>query len=637
MSLLIARDLSKFHGAEEIFSGLNVDIPAGARIALVGPNGAGKTTLLNVLAGIELPTAGRVSCARGLRLAFLPQRPELAGEHSLWQEQLKAFGALRDMERQLAQLELALGDADQFEAALERYGPMQAEFERLGGYDYETRIKMVLSGLGFTADEYDRPLPELSGGQKTRALLARALLEEPDLLVLDEPTNHLDINSVEWLEKRLAAFTGAVLAVSHDRYFIDHFARTVWEIEHCRLQTYRGNYSQYVRQRDLARETLQQQYEQQRQFINKERDYIRRHMGSRWTAQAKGRQKKLETMKKRGAIIDSGPRERLKMFVDMGDINRSGDEVIVARELKVGYDAASPLMILPDLLVLRGETVAIVGPNGVGKSTLLKTLCGELPALAGDLRLGAQVTAGYFAQAHEGLAADKALVDEILDVKLMPLSQARDWLGRFLFSGDDVFRPVSSLSGGERGRLALAKLALRGANLLLLDEPTNHLDVDSQEVLQAVLAGFSGTILLASHDRFLIDALATQVWEISPGQLSVCDGGYQRYLRERNRRPVAPALKSAHETEQQRARGRKRPARYREKKEGLSPFEVARRTAELEARIQALETDLSEIGAQLDGASLAGDAGKVRVLGEAYSRAESELEAALEEWGGFLD
>ena len=537
MSLLLARDLSKFHGADEVFSGLNVDIPAGARIALVGPNGAGKTTLLNVLAGIELPTAGRVSCARGLRLAFLPQRPELAGDHSLWQEQLKAFGVLRDMERQLAQLELALGDADQFEAALELYGPMQAEFDRLGGYDYETRIKMVLSGLGFTPDEYDKPLPELSGGQKTRALLARALLEEPDLLVLDEPTNHLDINSVEWLEKRLAAFTGAVLAVSHDRYFIDHFARTVWEIEHCRLQTYRGNYSQYVRQRDQARELLQQQYEQQRQFIEKERDYIRRHMGSRWTAQAKGRQKKLETMKKRGAIIDSGPRKRRKMFVDMGDINRSGDEVIVARELKIGYDAATPLISLPDLLVLRGETVAIVGPNGVGKSTLLKTLCGEIPALAGDLRLGAQVSAGYFAQAHEGLAADKALVDEILDVKLMPLSQARDWLGRFLFSGDDVFRPVSSLSGGERGRLALAKLALRGANLLLLDEPTNHLDVDSQEVLQAVLAGFSGTILLASHDRFLIDALATQVWEISPGQLSVCDGGYQRYLRERNRRP----------------------------------------------------------------------------------------------------
>lgn len=637
MSLLLARDLSKFHGADEIFSGLNVDIAAGARIALVGPNGAGKTTLLNVLAGIELPTAGRVSCARGLRLAFLPQRPELAGDHSLWQEQLKAFGALRDMERQLAQLELALGDADQFEAALERYGPMQAEFERLGGYDYETRIKMVLSGLGFTPDEYDRPLPELSGGQKTRALLARALLEEPDLLVLDEPTNHLDINSVEWLEKRLAAFSGAVLAVSHDRYFIDHFARTVWEIEHCRLQSYRGNYSQYVRQRDQARETLQQQYEQQRQFINKERDYIRRHMGSRWTAQAKGRQKKLETMKKRGAIIDSGPRMRRKMFVDMGDINRSGDEVILARELKIGYDAASPLMILPDLLVLRGETVAIVGPNGVGKSTLLKTLCGELPALAGDLRLGAQVSAGYFAQAHEGLVADKALVDEILDVKLMPLSQARDWLGRFLFSGDDVFRAVSSLSGGERGRLALAKLALRGANLLLLDEPTNHLDVDSQEVLQAVLAGFSGTILLASHDRFLIDALATQVWEISPGQLSVCAGGYQRYLRERNRRPAAPVLKSAQEPEQQRVRGRKQPARYREKKQGLSPFEVARRTAELEARIQALETDLSEIGAQLDGASLAGDAGKVRVLGEAYSRAEKELEAALEEWGGFLD
>ena len=634
MSLLTTQNLGKFYGADEVFGDVTIAIAAGARIALVGPNGAGKTTLLNVLAGIDLASSGGVSRARGLRLAFLPQRPELAGDHSLWQEQLRAFDELRTMETQMSELEGKMGDADQFEAALEQYGPLQAEFERLGGYDYETRIRMVLSGLGFSADEYDKPLPELSGGQKTRALLARLLLEEPDLLILDEPTNHLDISAVEWLEKHLSSYAGAVLAVSHDRYFIDNYARTVWEIDYRRLQVYRGNYSNYIKQRDQRRETLRHEYYWQQQFIEKERDYIRRHMGSRWTAQAKGRLKKLETMKKRGAILESGPRTRKKMFVEMGAYDRSGDQVIMTRDLQIGHDAENSLLRVPDVLVLRGETVAIIGPNGAGKSTLLKTLSGDLPALSGEVRLGAKVKAGYFAQAHGNLVAEKTLVDEIRDVKPMPISQAREWLGRFLFSGDDVFRPVSSLSGGERGRVALAKLALRGANLLLLDEPTNHLDVDSQEVLQAVLAGFDGTILLASHDRYLINALATQVWAIAPGELTICDGGYQEFLRARGRRLDAQTVKSSNHSTGYRGRG---PAVYKEKKHGLNPFEAARRTAELEAKIGELETDLSEISAQLDGASLAGDAVRVRVLGEAFSRAESELEAALEEWGKFAD
>ena len=396
--------------------------------------------------------------------------------------------------------------AEDYEDALARYGPLQAEYDRLGGYDYDARIKMVLSGLGFSPDEYGMPLPQLSGGQKTRALLCRLLLEAPDLLILDEPTNHLDIQAIEWLEKYLASTSGAVLAVSHDRYFIDNFAKTVWEIEYQRLQVYRGNYSAYVQQREQQRETLRHDYYWQQEFIRKEQEFIRRHMGSRRTAQAKGRLKKLETMKKRGAIIEGGPRQRRKMFVDLGDIQRSGDQVIMTRDLVVGYDPAQPLLAVPDSLVLRGETVAIIGPNGVGKSTLLKTLSGDLPALAGEARLGAKVKIGYFAQAHETLVAANTLIDAVTAVKPMPLSQARDWLGRFLFSGDDVFRPISSLSGGERGRVALAKLALQGANLLLLDEPTNHLDIDSQEVLQGVLALFDGTILLVSHDRYLVDA-----------------------------------------------------------------------------------------------------------------------------------
>ena len=634
MSLLTASNLGKYYGADEIFSGISLAIPAGARIALVGPNAAGKTTLLNLLAGSELPSSGDVYMARGTHVSMLPQRPELAGDHSLWQEQLSAFDELRRMESQLAALEKQMSDTEQFDVALERYGPLQAQFERLGGYTYETRIKMVLSGLGFSAEEYDMPLSILSGGQKTRALLCRLLLEEPDLLILDEPTNHLDIQAVEWLEAFLASYPGGILAVSHDRYFIDHFAKTVWEIEYGGLQVYRGNFSAYYAQRASQRETLRHAYYWQQQFLQKEREFIRRHMGSRGTAQAKGRLKRLETMENRGAILESGPRHRKKMHIEMGEYLRSGDQVIVTRDLCIGYDAEKPLHTVPDVLVQRGETVAIFGPNGVGKSTLLKTLCGDLEPLKGEVRLGAKVKAGYFAQAHERLSADKSLLDEITAVKPMPISQARDWLGRFLFSGEDVFRSISSLSGGERGRVALAKLALQGANLLLLDEPTNHLDIDSQEVLQAVLETYSGTILLVSHDRYLIDALATQIWEMSAAGLTVFDGGYQAYLRARNRRVQVESAAKADKSAGYRG---KRPANYAAKINGLNPFEVAKRTAELEGSIGELETSLSKIGEQLDDASLAGDAGKVRSLGEAYARTESELEAALEEWSRFVD
>ena len=634
MSLLTASNLGKYYGADEIFSGISLAIPAGARIALVGPNGAGKTTLLNLLAGSELPSSGDVYMARGTHVSMLPQRPELAGDHSLWQEQLSAFDELRRMESQLAALEKQMSDTEQFDVALERYGPLQAQFERLGGYTYETRIKMVLSGLGFSAEEYDMPLSILSGGQKTRALLCRLLLEEPDLLILDEPTNHLDIQAVEWLEAFLASYPGGILAVSHDRYFIDHFAKTVWEIEYGGLQVYRGNFSAYYAQRASQRETLRHAYYWQQQFLQKEREFIRRHMGSRGTAQAKGRLKRLETMENRGAILESGPRHRKKMHIEMGEYLRSGDQVIVTRDLCIGYDAEKPLHTVPDVLVQRGETVAIFGPNGVGKSTLLKTLCGDLEPLKGEVRLGAKVKAGYFAQAHERLSADKSLLDEITAVKPMPISQARDWLGRFLFSGEDVFRSISSLSGGERGRVALAKLALQGANLLLLDEPTNHLDIDSQEVLQAVLETYSGTILLVSHDRYLIDALATQIWEMSAAGLTVFDGGYQAYLRARNRRVQVESAAKADKSAGYRG---KRPANYAAKINGLNPFEVAKRTAELEGSIGELESSLSKIGEQLDDASLAGDAGKVRSLGEAYARTESELEAALEEWSRFVD
>ncbi len=633
MSLLTATNLSKYFGAEEIFSEIALEIPAGARIALVGPNGAGKTSLIDILAGRDLPTAGDVHTARQTRIAYLPQRPELAGAHSLWQEQLKAFDELRAMEAQLTALETAMTDSDRYQEALTRYGPLQAEFERRGGYGYDTRIQMVLSGLGFTADDYQTPLPQLSGGQKTRALLARLLLQEPDLLVLDEPTNHLDILAVEWLENYLKSFAGSVLAVSHDRYFIDNFASVVWELEFNRLQVYRGNYSAYLGQRELRRQHLQKQYDAQQQFIAKERDYIRKHMGSRWTAQAKGRLKKLETLEKRGKIIASAPRNRSRMNLAIDTNVRSGDQVLVTEDLKIGYASDAPLMRVPDALVIRGETVAIIGPNGVGKSTLLKTIAGELSVLQGQVRLGARVKVGYLAQAYEKLTPDNSILDEIIAAKAMRVSQARDFLGRFMFSNDDVFRSIATLSGGERGRVALAKLALTGANLLLLDEPTNHLDIDSREILQSVLEIYSGTIVLASHDRYLIDALATQIWEMTADAVQVYKGSYQQLVRARNRGLEATGDEAP--TDANGARGK--PDSPGKKKLGLNPFEAERRAAQLEARIGELEDSLQMMSDQLAMAGDKGDVARVRELGLDYSRIESELEAILDEWGQLVE
>jgi len=624
MSLVVGQKLSKFYGADEIFSNITIEIPPKARIALVGPNGAGKTTLVNVIIGQELPTDGKINTAKDARVAYLPQRPELEGDHTLWDEQLRAFEHLKAMEEKLTALAEQMADPDLHDEAVVEYGALQADFEHQGGYDYETRIRMILTGVGFGQDEYDTPLSQLSGGQKTRAMLSRLLLEEPDVLILDEPTNHLDIQAVEWLENFLQGFSGAVLSVSHDRYFIDNFASVVWELEFKSLETYRGNYTHYLVQREERRERLQKEFEAQQAFIAKEQAYIRKHMGSRWTAQAKGRLKRLETMAKRGKIIEGGPKDRHKMKLRIDDVQRSGDKVLMTEDLSVGYDA--PLFNAPDTVVYRGDTVAIIGANGAGKSTLLKTVIGDLPALSGEATLGAQVQIGYFAQAHELLDPDSSIIDEVSKIKPMKQSEARAFLAPFLFTGEDVFRPIHTLSGGERGRVALAKLSLAGANLLLLDEPTNHLDIDSQEILQAVLEDFPGTIIVVSHDRYLISELATQLWVVSHEGLEIFDGRYEEYIQARNQRILDAEAEADNKT------SRKKAAQYAEKKHGLSPYELEKKITQLEVDIEKLEGELESISNALETASANGDTDEVTRLGEAYQITTDTLDATMDEW-----
>jgi len=631
MAILSASNIAKSYGAHDIFEGISVEIPHGAKIALVGSNGIGKTTLLNVLIRAEEPSAGVVSHMKGLRIGFLPQRPELVAERTLWDEMLTAFADLRAREARLAELAEAMSHAagDDLDALMDRYGQLQQQFEHDGGYAYETRIRQVLQGLGFKADDYQMPLPHLSGGQQTRALLARLLLESPDLLVLDEPTNHLDINAVEWLESFLKTWDGAVLVVSHDRYFMDAVIGTIWEMEWGRIDVYRGNYSHYVQQRQHRRALQQREYETQREHIAREEEFIRRNMAGRKTAQAKGRLRRLERLK-RDALIDR-VRDEHNIHLDLKADLRSGDKVLMTYDLVVGYERDKPLACVPDITLYRGEIAAMIGPNGAGKTTLLKTVLREIPPLGGSSRLGAAVQVGYFAQAHEKLNPDNSVIDELMTVRSLPISEARNYLASFLFTGDDVFRPVSTLSGGERGRLALAKLALDGANFLLLDEPTNHLDIPSQEILQAVLAGFNGTILLVSHDRYLIDALATQIWDVQPDGMTVFDGTYQEYLQARE------AERQAEREEKAAATAPPPQAKRQNGNRGLSERERSRRLAQIEQHIHALEIQLVDLSGDLGAASTAGAVDRVRELGETYAAMESELESAMAEWEALLE
>lgn len=630
MSIITARDLAKDYGPDEIFSGVSVEVPHGARIALVGPNGAGKTTLLHILIGQELPSAGEVYRARGIRVGFLPQRPEILSEYTLRQEFYSAFSQLRHMEQELAHLAEQMSAPGASEAATAAYGALQEAFEAAGGYTYEQRIKTVMQGLGFKPEDLDRKLAHLSGGQKTRAVLGRLLLEAPDLLALDEPTNHLDIEAIAWLEGYLKEFPGAVLVVSHDRYFMDAVAGVIWELDFGALELYRGNYSHYAQQREERHLRRLKEFEAQQAFIAKEQEYIRRNLAGQNTRQAQGRRTRLERLMRDDLRLK--PHTRRDMHLNLGATLRSGDLVLRTYGLEVGYPGKA-LFRAPDITLRRGEVAALIGANGVGKSTLVKTAVGELPPLEGEVRIGASVKIAYFAQAHESLDPDSTLLDEILNAKPMNISEARSYLAAFLFEGDDVFRPIRTLSGGERGRVALAKLALSGANFLLLDEPTNHLDIASQEVLQNVLADFPGTILLVSHDRYLINALATQIWAAEPGRLEVFEGSYQEYL-------AAKAARAAAEAEARAAAGGAPPVRRggdRAHPSGLTPYARRKRVEALEAQIHEFEAALAGLSRDLNAAGAAGDADTVRRLGESYLEAETALHDAMTEWESLVD
>ena len=628
MSVISGHNLAKSYGAQDVFAGISFQLAHGDKVALVGPNGEGKTTLLRIMTSLETATEGVLRRIKGLRIGYLPQTGGLASQHTLWAEMLSVFESLLAQQKELRRLEEAMADPSRREATMTRYDQLLTAFEMAGGYGYEVRIQRVLSGLGFARETFHWPVEALSNGQQTRALLARLLLEEPDLLLLDEPTNHLDLEAMEWLEEYLSAWPGSLVVVAHDRYFLDKVVNRVWDLAYGRLEAYPGNYSKYVQLRAERMAQRTTEYEAQQEYIARTEAFIRRYIAGQRTREAQGRRKRLERLERL-----ERPRETRHIHLRMNATKRSGDIVLVTEGLHVGYPAERsstgqkvPLFSAPDLELRRLERVAFIGPNGSGKTTFLKTAIGQLPPLAGSVRFGASVVVGYFAQAHADLDLEQTVLDAILDVKNIKIPEARNYLGRFLFSGDDVFKRVGDLSGGEQSRVALARLTLQGANLLILDEPTNHLDIASQEIMEGVLSEFNGTILLVSHDRYLIRALATQIWELEDGRLQVYRGSYDEYLKEKRRRQGDSQPESAQRQK------RRRPAERKARESQREQERRALRAGELETEIAVLENQLTTLTAALAKASAAQQLDRVRELGVEYDQTEQTLEGLMVEW-----
>ncbi|MCX7781212.1 MAG: ABC-F family ATP-binding cassette domain-containing protein [Negativicutes bacterium] len=624
MGILRVINLHKAFGAETLFAGVSFELKRGEKVGLIGANGAGKTTLLRCLLGEEAYDAGQVLLPAGETVGYVEQ--DCRFEHNtLYQELLSAYRDVLAWQEELRRLEAAAEaerDAAVLEDIMAQYAKALARFEHGGGYAYENNIRRVAAGLGFSPEDFEREVATFSGGQKTRIALAKALLRQPDFLFLDEPTNHQDIGMVEWLEGYLKEYAGGVLLISHDRYFLDQVVERVLDLEDKGIVEYKGNYSRYLAQKAERCEAQLKAYAKQQAYIAKNQAFIDRYRAGVKAKQARGRQSQLDRLQRIHAPVENNG-----FAFNFINVAASAERVAELEAVTAAYDG-KVVFANQSLLIRRGEGLALIGPNGAGKTTLLKLLTGELPAAAGRVKLGSRVKLGYFSQEHEGLDPQRKVIEEVMFDFGLNEERARGYLGAFLFSGDDVFKLVADLSGGEKARLSLLKLMLAGPNFLLLDEPTNHLDIPAKEAVEAAILSYPGTYLIVSHDRYFLDKIADRVIELEDGAITEYAGNYS-YYREKKAaakpEPVAEKPAAA-------AAGREAPAALRPAGARKRPQDLARLVEKLEMTIRELEYEVKYLEQRLNDPATHRDPAASRAAYEEYAAKKAELDAKYSEW-----
>ncbi|EDN8757775.1 ATP-binding cassette domain-containing protein [Listeria monocytogenes] len=640
MILLQVQQISKFFGAEVILDNIKLEVKTGDRIALVGRNGAGKSTLLKIIAGKMSYDGGTISKPKSVEIGYLAQNTGLESSKTIWDEMLSVFDSLRRMEADLRKMELRLGepelynDPEKYQALMTDYDTLQHTFKESGGYTYEAEIRSVLNGLRFYPEDYEVEIASLSGGQKTRLALAKLLLAKQDILVLDEPTNHLDIETLAWLETYLQNYHGSLLIVSHDRYFLDKVVNQVYEISRTKIDHYKGNYSSFVNQKQAKLEQMWKEFDKQQKQIAKLEDFVARNIvRASTTKRAQSRRKQLEKMD----VLGRPQGDEKAAHFGFQFEKQTGKDVLMVDQLSIGYAKDKRIASNLTFEMKRQDSLALVGPNGIGKSTLLKTLIRDIPALSGEFHFGAGVKIGYYDQEQAKLTSNKTVLMELWDdYPELNEVNVRTTLGNFLFSDDDVLKNVQSLSGGEKARLALAKLTLLEANVLILDEPTNHLDIESKEVLEAALIDFEGTILFVSHDRYFINRIASKIVELAPEKATVFLGDYDYYqekLAEEKELARLDAEDLRKKGEQVEATSSVRKLNYQEEKEQQKLLrQRKRKLEEVEKSMEATDEKIAELELQLTNPEVFQDHEKALEITQELDAVKADGEKLMEEW-----
>ncbi len=627
--VLACQNISKAYGADEILNNINFHIEAKEKLAIVGINGAGKSTLLKIIMGEEEADDGQVVIGKDITVGYLAQHQDSYYDKTIYEELLSVKQNVIDLQEQIRQLELNMKhlEGKELEDALERYSRMNHTFEQQDGYAFESMITGILKGLGFSEDDFNRPVAELSGGQKTRVSLGRLLLSRPDVLLLDEPTNHLDLNNIRWLEGYLSNYDGAVIIVSHDRYFLDKIVSKVVEIENTKGTIYHGNYSYYASKREEVRLSKYRAYMNQQAEIKHQEEVIaklKQFNREKSIKRAESREKMLDRIERIEKPQEINDEMRLTLTPDI----ESGTDVLFVDGLSKAY-GEHVIFSNVHMDIKRGERVALIGNNGTGKTTILKIINQLLPKDDGKVVLGAQVHIGYYDQEHQVLHAEKTIFDELQDAyPTMTNTKVRNVLAAFLFTGDDVFKQIKDLSGGERGRVSLAKLMLSNANFLILDEPTNHLDITSKEILENALKNYTGTLLYVSHDRYFINQTATRILDLTPTGITSYIGNYDYYVEQQLVSTAREEEKSTVVKIETAAKKDWKQAKEEQAKERKKQNELKR----CEERIDELENLIASIDQQMGDSSIATNVEQLTKLSREQESAKEELEQLYEQW-----